>query len=88
MGDVCRPITKTLLTQVRSTKFLGIFVDTPLDWKVHTNYSIISTKVAKNVYVPTRAFGLLPKTTRIMLYYTIISPYLPYCDNYSMGLHV
>src|SRR6218665_368353 len=60
LGDVC--INETNLTQVRSTKFLGVFVDQHLDWKEHINY--ISAKVARNVGILTRAFRLLPKTAR------------------------
>lgn len=71
-------INETNLTQVRSTKFLGVFVDQHLDWKEHINY--ISAKVARNVGILTRAFRLLPKTARIKLYYAIVFPYLSYCN--------
>src|SRR6218665_3296751 len=76
LGDVC--INEINLTQVRSTKFLGVFVDQHLDWKEHINY--ISAKVARNVGILTRAFRLLPKTARIKLYYAIVFPYLSYCN--------
>jgi len=66
------------ITQVDSTKFLGVFLDQHLSWKTHINY--ISQKIAKNIGIIYRLSYILPKPIRINLYYTLVYPYLSYCN--------
>ena len=80
----------SLIRQVDSTKFLGVFLDQHLSWKTHINY--ISQKIAKNIGIVSRISYLLPKTIRLNLYYSLILPYLNYCNliwasNYESRLH-
>src|SRR6218665_592622 len=65
------------ITQVITTKFLGVYVDQNLTWKEHIKN--ISNKIAKNVGIIARSSYLLPQTIRIKLYYSITFPYLTYC---------
>ena len=71
-------INDTPITQVESTKFLGVHIDQHLTWKVHINQ--IATKIAKNVGILTRIAHILPKTVRLNLYYALVYPYLIYCN--------
>src|SRR6218665_872044 len=66
------------ITQVITTKFLGVYVDQHLTWKEHIKH--ISNKIEKNVGIIARSSYLLPQTIRIKLYYSLIFPYLTYCN--------
>ena len=66
------------LTQVESTRFLGVHIDQHLTWKVHINE--ISNKIAKNVGILSRIAYLLPQSVKLNLYYALIYPYLSYCN--------
>src|SRR6218665_3428455 len=66
------------ITQVITTKFLGVYVDQHLTWKEHIKN--ISNKIEKNVGIIARSSYLLPQTIRIKLYYSLIFPYLTYCN--------
>src|SRR6218665_1535703 len=66
------------ITQVITTKFLGVYVDQHLTWKEHIKN--ISNKIAKNVGIIARSSYLLPQTICIKLYYSLIFPYLTYCN--------
>ena len=66
------------LERVSNTKFLGIYIDENLNWKYHTQQ--ISLKIARNIGVINRIKNLLSPELLIILYYTIIQPYLLYCN--------
>ena len=64
---------------VSTTKFLGVYLDRYLTWNYRTDQ--IASKVAKNIGILSRISYLLPSNNiRINLYYTMIHPYLPYCN--------
>ena len=62
------------LTQLKSSKFLGIYVDEHLTWNEHINNNI-SIKMAKSIRVIFRIAYLL---SDIRL--NLIHPYLSYCN--------
>ena len=71
-------IDDTPITQVDSTKYLGITFDSNLTWKSHINE--LCLKLSKTV-------GILSKVRHfvnilVMLYYSLINPFLTY------GVHV
>ena len=66
------------ITQVTSSKFLGVILDQHLSWKDHIK--TISSKIAKNIGILNRASYLLPPKIRLTLYYSLIYPYLGYCN--------
>src|SRR6218665_1720212 len=66
------------LTQVKSSKFLGVYVDEHLTWNEHINN--ISIKLAKSIGVISRIAYLLPSNIRFNLYFSLICPYLSYCN--------
>src|SRR6218665_2595412 len=63
---------------VSTTKFLGIYLDRYLPWNYYIDQ--IASKVAKTVGILSRISYLLPSSIRINLYYTMIHPYLAYCN--------
>jgi hypothetical protein len=71
-------IDNICLVRVSNTKFLGVFVDEDLNWKYHT--SQISIKISKNIGVINRVKYLLSKNALLSLYYTMVHPYLQYCN--------
>jgi hypothetical protein len=66
------------INRVASTKFLGVHLDEQLSWKQHITY--ISQKLAKNIGIISRIRHLLPKKILLNLYYSLIHPYLTYCN--------
>ena len=67
------PVSKT-----DCIKFLGIMVDQHLSWRDHINY--ISKKVSKSVGILHKIQNYLDKKTLKSLYYSLIYPYLIYCN--------
>ena len=60
-----------------NTKFLGIDIDNNLTWKAYINY--ITTKISKGVGVLLRLSKELSYNILILIYDTILLPYLIYC---------
>jgi hypothetical protein len=69
-------IDTTEIPQVTSVKFLGIYVDQHITWKVHIEK--IASKIAKNIGIISRVSYLIPANIRLTLYYSLIYPYLAY----------
>ena len=67
-----------ILVQKRHVKFLGVYLDENLSWKIHINY--ISKKISKSVGIIYRSRFLLSLVTKLSLYYSLIYPYLTYCN--------
>ena len=83
-------IDTTDIPQVKSVKFLGVYVDQHLTWNNHIEQ--IALKIAKNIGILTRISYLLPTNIMLTLYYTMIYPYIAYCNmiwasNYNSRLH-
>ena len=83
-------INGTTISQVSSTKFLGVHIDEHLTWKEHIKN--ISAKIAKNVGILQRTSYMIPPSIRLKLYYSLIYPYLSYCNliwasTYKSRLH-
>ncbi|MFM9988300.1 RNA-directed DNA polymerase [Flavobacterium sp.] len=66
------------IEQVDNAKFLGVFVDDKLNWKKHIDY--IALKISRGLAVMGRLRNTLPRNALLMLYYTMIYPYLTYCN--------
>src|SRR3984885_12851470 len=49
-----------------------------LTWKVHINE--ITRKISKNVGIISRIAHLLPQSIKLNLYYSLVYPYLSYCN--------
>ena len=68
------------IERVYYTKFLGVFLDSNLNWKKHIEY--VSKKISKSIGISCKSRKLLNKPTLVNLYYTFAHPY------YICGIHV
>ena len=59
------------------TKFLGVHIDSHLNWREHINH--IKSKISKNVSIMRRVKHLLINSALHSLYATLVMPYLNYC---------
>ena len=74
-------VDNTLIKRIRFTKYLGLIVDDTLKWDLHIDYvSIIYRKRLKNIGVMKHVKTRVPKDSLIMLYKTLVEPYLRYCN--------
>ena len=64
------------LCQVQNTKFLGVYIDQNLNWSAHIQ--CISNKLVKIVATVSKIKHLLPKSTLMQLYYTLVYPIITY----------
>ena len=83
-------IDSNIVPQVTSTKFLGVYIDQHLNWSEHIK--MISAKIAKNIGILNRLAPFVPKKVLLNLYYSLIYPYIAYCNivwasNYDFRLH-
>ena len=59
------------------TKFLGVHMDSKLDWNYHID--IVRNTVANHVSVINRVKNVLTSSALYSLYCTLVMPYLTYC---------
>src|SRR6218665_2527213 len=83
-------VNDTPLIQTRATKFLGVIIDQHLSWKDYV--ALISKKISKNIGIIDRIKYCLSTQNLFNLYYTLIFPYLSYCNivwgcNYKSSLN-
>ena len=67
------------LIQSNVTKFLGVYIDELLTWKYHINF--VCKQIAKSIGILFRTRFYLSCKTKLMLYYTLIYPYITYCNS-------
>ena len=70
-------IDGNIIPSTTNTKFLGINIDNNLTWKAHINH--ITTKISKGVGVILRLSKELSYNILILIYKTILLPYLTNC---------
>ena len=61
---------------VNETKFLGVWVDSKLDWKIHTDKVLL--KIKHNMNLLQQSKNLLPIHTKKILYYAQIHSHISY----------
>jgi Reverse transcriptase (RNA-dependent DNA polymerase) len=66
------------IPQLTKVNFLGVIIDQNLTWQDHI--SQISLKLAKNIGIISRISYKLPSHILLNLYYSLINPYLMYCN--------
>ena len=71
-------INGNIIERVTSTKFLGVYIDEDLNWKHHT--AEIAKKNSKSLGILNQVKYILPRSSLITLYHTMIQPYLYYCN--------
>ena len=77
--DISLNIDGNLITEVSSTKFLGVYLDNKLTWKKHIDY--ITAKVSRGFGLISKAKKLLNADALLTLYYSFLYPYLCYCNH-------
>ena len=65
------------LISVSNTKFLGVIIDSKLNWSDHITY--IKNKISKSIGILTKIRRFLSKKTLRNLYFSFVYPYLTYC---------
>lgn len=79
------------LDVVSEIKFLGITIDSKLNWKAHLRH--IQNKVSKSISIINKAKYFLEHHALYLLYCSLVLPYLTYCieiwatHNYKSVLH-
>ena len=75
------------IDHVKHTKFLGVMIDSKLNWSEHIKH--ISTKVSKGIGIINKAKKYMNRKGLLNLYNSLVYPYLLYCievwgktDNY------
>lgn len=66
------------ITKVKSTRFLGVLIDENMSWK--PQISFITSKIAKNIGIMGKNRYLLNSTVSLNLYYSMIYPFISYCN--------
>ena len=66
------------MPQVASTRFLGIIIDESLSWR--EQIFDVCRKVSKSIGIIRRVRNLISKKCLLTLYYSLIYPYLSYCN--------
>ena len=73
-NNVC--INNVSLEKVESTKFLGVVIDSKLNWNEHLKY--IKGKISRGIGILCKARKLLNITTLVTLYNCFLYPYITY----------
>ena len=66
----------TSLEQKHFVKHLGVLIDSHLSWRYHIDY--ISSKISKGVGIIARLRHLVPTSTLLKIYGSLIEPYIFY----------
>lgn len=66
------------IDQVSETVFLGVILDETLSWKSHISH--IANKISKSIGIMFKSSFYLPKLSLATLYYSMVYPYLEYCN--------
>ena len=65
------------LTQINSTKYLGVIIDHKLNWIEHISY--VKSKMSKGIEITYKTRQFFTKKALLMLYHTYTYPYMTYC---------
>jgi len=76
--DIVINIDNIKIEQAVNTKFLGVIINQALSWNEHIQ--TIKNKINKNIGIIRKIKQSVPQSVLIMLYNTVIHPYLSYCD--------
>ena len=68
-----------LLTQSNTAKFLGVYIDEHLAWKDHIGY--LCKQISKSIGMLFRSRFYLSSKSKLTLYYSLIYPYITYCNS-------
>ena len=66
------------VSKVESSRFLGVVINSSLDWNNHIN--LINSKVSKTIGILKYVKNKLPDHILRSLYFTLVNPYYEYCN--------
>ena len=69
-------ISHSLISQVKTTKFLGIIIDEKLSWIPQIN--MVYSAISRTIGILFKIKFVLPKNILKLLYYSLVFPYLSY----------
>ena len=75
--DIDITINNVKIDRVYVTQFLGVLIDSNLNWKEHIDS--INNKISKSIAIIYKARKILSTSSLYTLYCTLILPYLNYC---------
>ena len=75
--SVSLSINNKSLTQEISIRYLGIYIDSNLNWKSHINF--IAKKIKRSIGILSKLRYYLNSKTLLDLYYALVYPFLTYC---------
>ena len=76
-------INGVTIERVEKTKFLGVYIDKFFSWCEHINY--VHSKVSKSLGIIYKAKSKLNEMSLLLLYNTLILPYLTYCCEIALA---
>ena len=65
------------IDMVYKTKFLGVVLDSKLNWKDHV--AMVKSKLSISIAIMHKAKHLLDRRSGMILYFSLFLPYLSYC---------
>ena len=71
-------LENTVIKKVTETKFLSVLIDQHSSWK--PDISFLLKKISKSVGIIAKARFYLSSQTLQTLYYSLVYPYLTYCN--------
>ena len=77
--DVKIKIDKEIISETKSSKFLGLHIVNMLNWKIYIDY--VSGKTTRGIGIPVKARKVLSNECMANLYYEFIYPYLIYWND-------
>ena len=75
--DVNILIDNNQLSQVKTTKFLGVLIDDNLSWKTHTTH--VCNIISKYNGIIRKVRQFIPSDSLPTLFNTLVYPYINYC---------
>ena len=78
LDEIKLTVEEANINNVLVTKFLGVYIDQHLTWAYHINY--ISKKISLHSGIIRRLSWFLPSKVLLTLYFSLIYPYINYCN--------
>ena len=72
-------IDRTPITQVTSTKYLGVHIDQTLSWNVHVE--LLCKKIASGIGALKRVRSFVPHETLRSIFMSLVQPHFDYCNS-------
>ena len=78
-ADAKIEVDNEIISETKSSKFLGMHIDNKQNWKMHIDY--VSGKIARGIGILKKAWKFLSNECMTNLHYAFIYPFLIYCNH-------